>query len=325
MIQVSASLNQLTVRPVAGFSYATSGAGNLVFYVERGTGHVYQLNLTTGEEQRIEWCYSMSTVAAVFSTDQSHVILTTEQSGSVGKTLLTINGGLLERLPATVGQVHFTGTSTFTFTEKTETDTVVKQQSDDGVQTTQWSTPYQDITVFWEAGGPYVLNRPAPYLKGTVFKNDTQLFPAAFNQTFVPGNQTVLGVRTFYDLIKKRMVSEFVYEDQSTTTAPHIMTPEKCAFDVKEGGMIWCGFDFQDSDSRSREYLSDWYKGVVQAQDAIWVTPDSQTDEALLVVDPLITTGRPLDIIDMTMSFDGEWLLFRNKIDDTLWSLKPTY
>ena len=47
------ALRQLTVRPVAGATIFADGDTQYIRYAERGTGHVYEINIASGNESRI--------------------------------------------------------------------------------------------------------------------------------------------------------------------------------------------------------------------------------------------------------------------------------
>ena len=71
-------LRQLTTKPIAGYTEVIRSTSTpaLMYYVEKGTGHVYTINIETGEENRV----SQTTVAqaehAVISSDGSFAAIT---------------------------------------------------------------------------------------------------------------------------------------------------------------------------------------------------------------------------------------------------------
>jgi hypothetical protein len=76
---VVSRLRQLTTRPVAGAVFTTAG----IRYVERGTGHVYEIDLASGEERIVSGTTLQRTIRAVFSPDGTHVALTSESDQSL--------------------------------------------------------------------------------------------------------------------------------------------------------------------------------------------------------------------------------------------------
>ena len=61
-------LRQLTVRPVAGAGFSDTG----IFYVEEGTGHVYHIDLATGEEKLLSGTTIPGARHALFSERIRH-------------------------------------------------------------------------------------------------------------------------------------------------------------------------------------------------------------------------------------------------------------
>jgi hypothetical protein len=69
---VVSRLRQLTTRPVAGAIFTPEG----IRYVERGTGHVYQIDLVSGGERMVSGTTLQRTIRAIFSPNGNYVALT---------------------------------------------------------------------------------------------------------------------------------------------------------------------------------------------------------------------------------------------------------
>lgn len=322
------TVNQLTTRPVAGFAFEEENGG-AIYYVERGTGHVYRISLSSGVEDRVMANTNSGVVGAVFSTDLSQVNLTFEEGGTNKHSVVSLQDGssVLYTLPNNSTSVDFIGTSTVAFVKQTSNGSEgVAVNVVTGEESVLWKTEFSDITVDWGFGviPTYVANRPAPYLKGAVFEVANQklklITTPDFSKTFLTGNKNIIGITSAFSVAEKTNVSKTIATSTSLSF-PLTIIPEKCAFDTITNNIVWCGYDYTDKDINSRTYITDWYKGKKKPNDMIWVTNINE-EAATIEVDLPALTGQTIDVIDLTVSKDGQWLFFINKNNDTLWSYK---
>ncbi|MBU2633340.1 hypothetical protein KJ751_02435 [Patescibacteria group bacterium] len=100
--------------------------------------------------------------------------------------------------------------------------------------------------------------------------------------------------------------SDSVYFDKTTL-------PEKCLFSKIDNSVIYCAVP---REILSAKYPDDWYKGLISFSDTIWkIDIDSGINE-------LILNEEDLDAINMSSGKEENFLIFQNKKDGTLWSLK---
>lgn len=67
-----------------------------------------------------------------------------------------------------------------------------------------------------------------------------------------------------------------------------------------------------------------WYQGVTSYQDDIWQI-DANTGEAQIVVSPSGMSDDPIDVIDLSLSPDEQFLYFRDKDTRSLWTFQLDY
>ncbi len=58
--------------------------------------------------------------------------------------------------------------------------------------------------------------------------------------------------------------------------------------------------------------------GTRSFTDLLWYI-NSQTGEAVVFDDLAVTSGRNIDTLDLTVDESGSFIVFKNKLDDTLW------
>ena len=105
---------------------------------------------------------------------------------------------------------------------------------------------------------------------------------------------------------------------EEETTLPVTTLPEKCVWSINEEYVVYCAVP--DS-MMGREYPDRWYQGLVSFSDSIWKI-NTKTGTADMIIEPGREVGLEMDIITMMLTNDEKYLLFINKKDSILWSLR---
>jgi len=316
------NLAQLTTRPVAGFVLINTTSQPTVRYAEKGTGHVYEINLTNGTEERIDGTTSANTTEAYFNEEgteavlvsvdnQERVVVWRTSVGSAGSTILPNNSY----------DFAWGSEDSLRYTEKTSEGKVAYEASKDS-RTELWRVPMADLRVMFTATTALLINNPAANLAGSLYEIQnnsltTIVGPAyAFTATPDPAGQYVL--YRYFDTEKQTTVAKVrdVYTNEETIS-PLPAIPEKCVFSPVRL-RVWCASSFMLLGT-DRGYLNKWYRGEAISEDKIWVSDYENWGVASIEVDLLEVAGFNIDVVDMTVSDDGTMLLFRNKINDALW------
>jgi hypothetical protein len=313
-------LQQLTTRAVAGFAFASSSK-HMVRYVERGTGHIFEINLDSGMEIQLSVTTIPQTTTALFSPDAETVVITTYEG--YGRTAVigtfaqesTLN---LTHLPNNAENIVFHDNSTvyFTLSEGGKTNGYTFDR-ETLTRSLLFSLPIADVLMHW---GPsfskkMVQNKPTKYLEG-------YLYELSEGNTLQPLAQGEYGLSALVSdaYIIRTFIKDAQYvshalqgtrELEQTTT----MLDEKCVFSLQDSAQIWCASPLETPNG---DYLENWYKGIVTSEDSIWVI-DLEEGSSTLVGNLPSLSGRTLDISDITIDRNGELLLMSNKLDGTLW------
>ena len=100
-------------------------------------------------------------------------------------------------------------------------------------------------------------------------------------------------------------------------TIPLATLPEKCAW-LNGGIHALCG-SFVNTPSGLIPDL--WYQGALSFNDTFW-SINTDTDEVAYLADPKTEIGQEFDVVSPMISTDGDYLIFTNKKDGTLWSFR---
>ena len=169
-------LRQLTTRPVAGAAFIDGG----IRYVEKGTGYIYDIDLSSGQESLAGGTTIPQAVGAVFSPSGNRLAITAEKKDSHEITVGTITRndageGVLDgiRLPENTHDVAFDNSGeklwylkeTNAGTEGHEFD--IPKQSD----RTLFSIPLKDVRALW-GKDTYIYTTPSVAQTGYIYKVD---------------------------------------------------------------------------------------------------------------------------------------------------------
>ncbi len=113
----------------------------------------------------------------------------------------------------------------------------------------------------------------------------------------------------------------FIYnfKDGSSRILPAQTLPEKCVWGNKYSKIVYCAVPKEIS--RGDSYPDDWYIGLMHFNDRIW-SMNLETGESTLIVDPEQQTTIPLDVVNLKVSKNDDYLTFEDKRTLSLWGIK---
>ena len=105
----------------------------------------------------------------------------------------------------------------------------------------------------------------------------------------------------------------FDVKERSSEDFTFAALPEKCVWGKEGSDMIYCA---APETRPSADYPDEWYQGTVSFDDAIW-SKDFLTGETKLLAEKF-----GADMVNLILSAGEDYLIFTNRKDGTLWSLK---
>lgn len=307
-------LRQLTLRPVAGAALTDTG----VLYVEQGTGHVYHINLASGNETLVSGTTLPQTRDAVFSNTGLYVAITHYDNG-VPKTILgsfSSEGGLEGvSLPDNATNIAFgdLDIEIYYTLKNTDGSRGYLYNIETAVATELFSIPLRDIRVLW--GEPiYVYTTPSIEQVGYVYEvkgNSLQYVTGGGAGLTALHTSSGLAVTWVDDSsIRTRMV-----EDNAPVFAT--LLPEKC---TTSASATICAVP---STINSAVFPDSWYQGEISLSDSLWEI--GSIESAARTLSNLFgETGREIDVIQIGADESGEKIWFINKNDNSLWLFDRT-
>ncbi|MEM9336746.1 MAG: hypothetical protein AAGA35_02750 [Patescibacteria group bacterium] len=325
--QERAQLAQLTTRAVAGYrSLAT--ASNTIYYAELGTGHIYSIDLETGEESEVSKTTIPQAHDVHFSLDGATIVARSRYGISSDVILGRISSTTPEVETTSLNQILNTTISDYTVSENNELLYVVRGESSASGssldletlrQQTLFTVPFSSAVVHWGSTATadhYVSTRPAKELPGTLYR------------VLENGNLELLDIRgngltalfaeniVLYNTFNNGVYEGYIYDPNIDVTiqSPLAALPEKCSFTINPQFVICGGIS-----GYSSNLPNDWYQGVTKFSDSLWQL-NIIAGNAIEIINLENTSGRSIDVIDLTLSSNAESTYFMNKNDNTLWA-----
>lgn len=321
-------LSQLSTKSVIGFVYieaveastSTPAKAARLRYVERGTGHVYEIDFGSNTETRISGTTIAKAASAEFDKEGKTAVIVAENTDGTSASLYafgaTSNKSVL--LPDNARNFYFASPNSLRYTLIEEQETIAYEL--DWLKETTvslWRVPLIDIDVSWTDRGALVTNRPATWLKSGIYSIENGRLMRSIKPEYAlrakmePSGRFIL--YSYFDNTQNEPVNYILDRDSGETATSTLMTvPEKCTFMSTN---FWCAASF-DVSSTNRDILNDWYRGEFTASDAIW---QGRADGSAVYVDDLSgLAGFDIDVTHLKGTNDGQ-LFFINKTNNTLW------
>lgn len=327
--------SKLSDAPIAGAVSFARGSTTLVRYVDRATGHVFEVNLQTLERTQVINITDPQVYQAVWKSDGTGFISRTVERGSdsVSNTSVT-----LVPPKATSTQNLYTAQSTpirGTITELAvlpggnllysleDSGAVVTSSFAGGSLKTLFTLPFTS----WRfdpvsASSALIYTKASAYVPGYAYIMN--LSSGGLNKILGPLN----GLTAKLSPDSKRVAFTHMSSDTAvfsvftlggaTTDIFPVTLAEKCVWSRKSSSILFCS---APEGGLSPDMLDLWYQGSHHFSDRVWRF-DAVTGSASSLVDPARNFDIAIDATDLSLSPAEDYLFMTNKTDSSLWALK---
>lgn len=320
-------LRQLTTKPVVGFTEVTTSSSSsnpTALYTEAGTGHIFSIDLETGEEERISATTIPLARAGVITPNGQHVLIQSDDGaqasfiiGTLSSTSDRMNNFALEE-----DVVAFTATNDNELLYATPTGntlTVKAYTPATNITRTLFTIPFRDAAINWHhtTAGPHIVYPKATSgLEGYVYTyTDGVVSRVAANGYGLSAVGSAASV-VYSAQVDGTYLSFHVNNGELDSIATSVtFVPEKCRFTTLNSTIAICGSTL---DEYSSQMPDEWYQGIRVFNDVLWEY-DTARQAARLLVSPERDTGRQVDLVNPMFGQNDNNLFFQNKIDQTLW------
>ena len=330
-------LIQLTKNAISGTAYYGT---TTALYMERATGHIYKINLDGTNNIRLSnatvpksfeavWSYKSDKMAVRYFEDPS--------PGSVKlavKTFLASIGHLLKAtstseaelkglaLPATVSEIAVSPAEDKVFYLNNAGDELTEGVVADFSNKSQkkiFELPFGEFNISWPVKDNIVLlTKPSAKAESYLYFLNSKTGALTRILGGIKGLTAVVspdGEKIIFSGIGQDGTESKNYNLKTKTVSElgFAVLADKCAWGRKNKNMIYCAVSAKKPDTNQPD---GWYQGLVSFDDGIW-SKNISTGESQSVLSRF-----GADIMNIFVNDDENYLIFINKNDGTLWSLK---
>lgn len=313
---VENKLRQLSLRRVIGFlAHAETSAQ----FIEAGTGHIYAVDVTNGEESRISNITIPTARTAAISPDLRFAAIAPADQDSLTVVILPTASTSLDSfvINTNVFTFAFTETGDLLFAEQQGSAvTAYLYDIESRTQTQLFTVPFADAAIVWGDSVDsthLIYPRTSSRLEGYLYQvkaGKWSRLPASGYGLSATGNAdaALVSVRSTDDY-------ETSLIDLNTTSLRKLdfsVFPEKCF--LQEGGAL-CGVHNAKYDQTMPD---SWYSGETTFSDELWYI-DFSSNNLAFIVNLEVESGRALDVIGLAIENTSGAAYFINKTDQSLW------
>ena len=306
-------------------SNAISGAGSAsttIRYVEKSTGHIYEINPDGQNRQRLSNTTILKTFETLWSYRANKLIIRYLESSLVrnlsASVSTTTQGVFLPQSTAAVA-VSPNEDKIFYLVLTEETAMGLTANFENKNQKNIFNSPFGEFNVSWPKNDMItLLTKPSAFSEGFFYSLNSQTGKFGKIIGDVKGLTAFLspdGARVIYSESNSNSLETKIFNIKEKTSSDFDLRtlPEKCAWSKSNKDIVYCAVpdNFPQGD-----YPDDWYQGLISFKDSIW-QKNFSTGETKVLINETNT-----DVINPFLTKDENYLIFTNKTDNTLWSLK---
>ena len=328
-------LRELSSEPVSGAGTLDVKAGTVVRYIEKATGHIFEIELFSPKQSRISNTTLPIVYEAVWGNKNASLITRSlkDDNQTVDTYSLTVkevatsteNAIIGVAFPQNLSDVSVFGSSVFYLQQNGDSSSGFISNFDGSKKKEIWNSPLKELSSqYLNAKTVALTTKPAQNVPGFLYFVDT----GSGQVKKVLGNISGLsiladgeGAQILYleENDNARMYVLDAKANSSKTITPTTFL-EKCLWSKKDKNVVYCAVPREFLDGSS---LTSWYKGFISFTDDIWKY-DIKNNISVVVENLSSDSGKPLDVIKPILSENEQYLVFINKTDNSLWSLDLT-
>lgn len=328
-------LRKISAEQVAGAGILDTKAGTVVRHIERATGHIYETELFSPNQNRISNTTIPTAYDAIWGNKNNSLLVrylkddnqTVDTYGLMIKDVSTSTENSVSaiKFPENIKDVSSFGTSVFTL--ETNTSSSIGHVSNfDGSKKIQiWNSPIKEVlSQYINAKTVALTTKPHQNFEGFLFFVDTGNGQVKKIMGNIFGLSTLTNdVATqvlFLDQESTPKLLVFDIKNNTSVLLTPTTFPEKCVWSKKDKNIVFCAVPQEYINNNS---LTLWYQGSTSFADNIWRF-DIKSNTSNLVGELFNESNEQLDVIKPILSDNEQYFVFINKTDNSLWSLDLT-
>ncbi|MEK7085145.1 MAG: WD40 repeat domain-containing protein [Patescibacteria group bacterium] len=302
---------------------ATSSSAGKIRYIERATGHVYDIDPDGKNKTRISNTTAPGIFDVAWAPDGNRAVLKYAAGSSISIISAKFTGS------TTQGVFLSSDLKDILFSPKGDRIAYVAESGGDGVIITAspenknprviFKNPFSSWMFLWpEEGIMYIAPRPSAYLNGFLYR--LNIASGALEKIAGPRAGLLFSVSGNTVLVsesnpRKKTIDTLVLDAKTgkTSLSPVRVIPEKCAWSKKEKEAAFCAV----SDPFPPAVIpDDWYQGKILFADKVVKINFGAAPQKEFML------GEFADVYKPFLSPEEDKLFFINRVDGALWALE---
>ena len=323
-------LRRISETPTTGSSIFERSGETLVRFVEKATGHIYEVNLESGERTRVTNTTVAKMQEALWGKSSDSIILRAVKNGMY-ETLL---GQISSSTATTTRELKTTDLAqniqNIVYSPKKDKifQTTITFQGIEGSVTNQfgtnprlvWNYPATEWNAEWPAENIISLTTKAAHgIDGFLFflNPNTKSFEHIFTEKGLVTRISPDGNKIIYSSSKDKITGTYVknIKENSELSGGFSTIADKCLW--KNNNEILCAIP---KESLPEDTPDSWYKGSISFNDKLWKT-EILTGETEVIAD-LSSSDGAIDAIHLSISPNEKFVVLTNKKDGRLWAIE---
>lgn len=340
--EVEPKLRKISGDSVAGEVVFNNGTTTIVRFVEKGTGNVYEARSGTTEINRLTnttipkiirafWLPNGSGFLAQTLVPESEMVETSfvklgkNSAVATSSENLTPFGTTISKLATDIKEIAIKPDSgkIFYYTIDGSLSHWFLANPDGTKSSEIYSSPITEWTPTWISTNTITMQTKASYAsQGFLFSFDPS--SGSLKKVAVQTSGLVANMRSdgLYALVSNGGSLPGIYlfngKDLTLSKTRFNGLANKCGWNGKTGVSAYCAIPNTLSVGN---FPDDWYKGTASTNDSIRKI-DLASDIDYTISDLSRESGQKIDVSDLSLSSDGKYSVFRNKLDGSLWMLR---
>lgn len=308
---------------VSGLSVASTS----IRYIEKATGHIFEINPDGQNRNRISnttilksfesfWAPDGNSLIIRYLEDTGNYFIARNFSGSISKDSLE---GIFLPNDLRVVAVSPEENKIFYLIPSEDINIGMTASFFNEKKKQVMAVPFGEFNISWPSQNIIsFVTKPSNEIDGYLYF--LNLKTGSFDK--IIGNTRGLTAlvspdagKIFYNQSFGKRISAKIFDAIKKTETDFGLNAfsDKCVWSKKDKAVIYCG---APNSLPQADYPDDWYQGLVSFNDSVWKINFDKGETTLVGAD----TG--IDIINPVLTPDENYLVFINKKDNTLWSLK---
>jgi len=342
-------LRKISAERVAGAGVLDTKAGTVVRHMEKATGHIFETELFSPNQTRISnttipvvydalWDSTINALVARYLDDDDQTINTygllikkaptstsTPNPAEIAEPVGSINPENIVsaiKFPANLSEISVLGSRVFSLERKIDSSVGYISDFDGSKRVQIWNSPIKELlSQYVNTRTVALTTKPHQDVEGFLFFVDTSSAQVRQILVNIYGLSTLTNDNAtqilFLDQSGLPQMSIYNIANKSSVNITPITFPEKCVWSKKDRNVIYCAVP---ENYLERNSLTSWYLGFISTTDDIWKY-DIKNNTAEMVENLYTEGGEQIDVIKPLLSENEQYLVFINKINDSLWSL----